>query len=168
VPNKYLVETVSAALLHDTLEDDPRLTPEIFRKRFGLKIFMFVDPITKPDYKTFPGKTSWAKKWALDTPYVRRIMGSPIQVRLVKLADRLNNLISTHSMVANGAVDGTGKISKKVIYYILETETFYLPLAKATSFYYYKRLRIHLEALKKLVPDWENARAELLGEVENR
>lgn len=159
-----LEKVVAASLLHDSLEDDAALTIALFVERFGQDVYELVKPLTKPDYRAFPGADREAKKWSRDTVYVAALVRSPLEVRLIKLSDRLNNLISTRALyLERGAVAAEGY--EKAVSYIMSTETFYLPLAREASVYHYLRLKAHVEALKKLVPDWPNERRAFLAKV---
>lgn len=129
---------VAAALLHDALEDDVRLTDALFVSRFGQEVYDLVKPLSKPRYEGLGSKQQ------LFRSYVEGIANAALEVRLIKLADRLNNIVSTRAMrTVNG----------KVLAYIAETEKFYLPIAQATSEYYFLRLKFQVEQLKLFVGD---------------
>lgn len=160
-PSRKEGDTVAGALLHDVLEDDPSFTRQKIRREFGSRVASLVLPLTKPDYRAFPGETSQQKKWEMNRHYIANLATANRAARLIKLADRLNNVISTRALVE--AAPELAPHERKVVFYILETETFYLPLARATSRHYHERLDFHLDRLKERFTDWESTRAEALA-----
>jgi GTP pyrophosphokinase len=77
--------TISAALLHDTVEDT-RYSLELLRKDFGNEVADLVDGVTKLDKLTY-GPTAEAET-------LRKMviaMSKDIRVLVIKLADRLHN-----------------------------------------------------------------------------
>lgn len=77
--------TISAALLHDTIEDTD-YSADLLRKEFGDEIANLVDGVTKLDRLTY-GPTAEAET-------VRKMvvaMAKDIRVLVIKLADRLHN-----------------------------------------------------------------------------
>lgn len=129
-------KVIAAALLHDSLEDDARLTDAFFVGRFGREVYELVKPLTKPK------NADPALKPQMIRGYISGIASASLEVRLIKLADRLNNIISTRALRT---------VNDKVLAYIAETEQFYLPIAQTTSDYYYARLSFHLSELKLFV-----------------
>jgi GTP pyrophosphokinase len=124
---KVTPELVAGALLHDVLEDDADMTDEQFRDEFGEKIFSIVKPLSKPDYRGYPGETKEDKKYALNLDYFASLGEAPEEPRIIKLADRLNNILCIHLSPKPG----------KMEFYIKETEEFYMPFAREVSEYYY-------------------------------
>jgi len=131
-------ELIAGALLHDTLEDDEELTDEDFFASFGEDLFEIVKPLSKPDYNSYPGETKKEKKKALNKEYYAIIESAPNESKIIKLADRLNNLLCIHLSPKQGKMD----------FYIEETEEFYLPFAKKLSEYYYDMIKPVIENLK--------------------
>jgi guanosine-3',5'-bis(diphosphate) 3'-pyrophosphohydrolase len=79
-------ETISAALLHDTVEDTPYTLAEL-RSEFGEDIAALVDGVTKLD------KVKYGESAEAET--VRKMvvaMSRDIRVLVIKLADRLHNM----------------------------------------------------------------------------
>ena len=132
------VELVAGALLHDVLEDDTDMTDEQFREEFGERIFSIVKPLSKPDYREYPGDTKEDKKYALNLDYFARLRRAPEESRIIKLADRLNNILCIHLSPKPG----------KMEFYVKETEVFYMPFAEEVSDHYYNRIKNRVRELR--------------------
>src|SRR3989338_7351755 len=80
-------ETVSAALLHDALEDSP-VTAEELEKEFGPNIAFLVQSVTKLHRVSYSGEKEYIEN------FHKMILATAKDVRvvLIKLADRFNNL----------------------------------------------------------------------------
>jgi (p)ppGpp synthase/HD superfamily hydrolase len=146
-------ELVAGALLHDVLEDDADMTDEQFRKEFGEKVFSIVKPLSKPDYREYPGNTKEDKKYALNLDYFASLRGAPEESRIIKLADRLNNILCIHLSPKLG----------KMKFYVKETEEFYMPFAEEVSEYYYNIIDKRIEELRarKALPNRKINKEEL-------
>jgi guanosine-3',5'-bis(diphosphate) 3'-pyrophosphohydrolase len=82
------VETLIAAILHDTLEDTP-LTPESITTEFGATVTELVDGVTKLD------KLQFRDRQEANAESFRKMllaMSRDLRVILIKLADRLHNM----------------------------------------------------------------------------
>ncbi|MFC5579255.1 RelA/SpoT family protein [Lysobacter niabensis] len=82
------VETLVAAILHDTLEDTP-LTPESITTEFGTTVTELVDGVTKLD------KLQFRDRQEANAESFRKMllaMSRDLRVILIKLADRLHNM----------------------------------------------------------------------------
>ncbi len=121
---------VAMALLHDTLEDDPRIKESAFKKKFGKKIFSMVKFLSKPRLIDFDGKNLEEIKLKRDKAYFKQLKKAPLEAKIVKAADRLNNI---QCLVKNTRL-------KKVKRILFETKNFYLPFVKSFSNYFYKKL----------------------------
>lgn len=87
-------EILAAALLHDTIEDVPRVTKEEIREKFGPNVEAIVEGCTKVTHYT--GDQQTFKKLVH-----RKIFSGAaarLEVMIVKLADRLHNLRTLSSM----------------------------------------------------------------------
>ncbi|MFH1366434.1 MAG: HD domain-containing protein [Patescibacteria group bacterium] len=104
---------IVAALLHDIVEDIPSWTIERVRDEFGDKVAFYVDLMTKPDIKDFSSKEE------VDKVYHTRFSFAPREFFLLKLSDRLHNLITLWACTPE-------KRARK----IEETITYYLPYAE--------------------------------------
>ena len=130
---------IVGALLHDALEDDPEFTEERCQKEFSDNILRIIKPLTKEKQGT--NRTlSQEEIFALNRKHVAAIEHAPENSKLIKLADRYNNLSSVP------AIAGTLKAQR----YIRETEELFLPLAEKTSNFFYQKLKSKLEELKRM------------------
>lgn len=104
---------IATALLHDIVEDSEYWTIERVQIEFGDEIALLVEWLTKPP------KDSFATKEERDAMYHGRFQFAPRKFFLVKLADRLHNLLTLE-------VCSPEKQERK----ICETEHYYLPYAE--------------------------------------
>jgi GTP pyrophosphokinase len=87
-------QTLTAALLHDVVEDTPATAPEI-EGRFGKAVALLVDGVSKLD------KLSFESEQQAQAENFRKMllaMARDVRVILVKLADRLHNMHTMASM----------------------------------------------------------------------
>lgn len=106
-------DTIVAALLHDIVEDIESWTHERVRAEFGENVARYVWYVTKPSIEEFDGR-----KRARDRRYRGNLMHAPREAIIIKLADRLHNLLTQWDTSEE-------KRRRK----IQETEYFYLLLA---------------------------------------
>ncbi|MHC1785909.1 MAG: bifunctional (p)ppGpp synthetase/guanosine-3',5'-bis(diphosphate) 3'-pyrophosphohydrolase [Christensenellales bacterium] len=81
--------TIAAGLLHDTVEDNERITLEMIEKEFGGEVALLVDGVTKL------GRLNFSDREEQQAESLRKMilaMGRDIRVVLIKLADRLHNM----------------------------------------------------------------------------
>ena len=117
---------ISIALLHDVMEDDRAVTDNALRKMFGERVAEGVKLLTKEDWRLITGGSEGEKKARRDDEYNERLRSAPRDLLIVKLADRLNNV----RRLSNSN-------PRKRAQYMEETKSHYLPLAKATSSFFY-------------------------------
>jgi len=79
------VDLIIAALCHDTVEDSEDVEPELLESFFGPAIASMVLDVTKPP--AAPGE-----KEARDRAYLDKLPKLSMRSRLLKLADRIDNL----------------------------------------------------------------------------
>lgn len=83
--------TIAASLLHDTVEDCDDIPLETIQKEFGEEIAVLVDGVTKL------GKLNFHDREEQQAESLRKMilaMGRDIRVVLIKLADRLHNMLT--------------------------------------------------------------------------
>lgn len=109
------IETLIAAILHDTLEDTP-LSREALASKFGETVAELVDGVTKLDKLQFRDRQEAA---AESFRKMMLAMSRDLRVILIKLADRL------HNMRTLGAQDSSSR--ERIA---LETLEVYAPIAQ--------------------------------------
>lgn len=124
----YDPEVVMAALLHDAIEDCG-YTREQIALTFGENVAMLVDGVSIPE-------GNFANREDRMAAYHQKFLAAvakDVRVLLIKLADRLHNLSTCHSLSREAQQKN-----------VKETEEFYIPLAK-------ERGAPHLELEEMLV-----------------
>ena len=128
------VEVLTAALLHDTLEDT-EITYEDLRRDFGPRVAEIVKLVTKQE------ETSPEEEAEIDRAYLQGIREAKDPgVALLKLADRLDNV---RCMRFNPRAEKRAK-------YIRKTEALYLPLAREKHEYLAKAIQEGIGKLKEI------------------
>lgn len=111
VTNVYVIV---AAILHDIIEDVPTEWNETrIAKEFGEQVAAYVFWVTKPPVADFKNDKS-----VRDREYHFRLARAPREALIIKLADRIHNLLTLW-----------GSSEVKRMRKIRETQDFYLPLA---------------------------------------
>jgi guanosine-3',5'-bis(diphosphate) 3'-pyrophosphohydrolase len=113
-------ELLAAALLHDVVEDSA-VTREGIAAQFGEAVADWVQVLTKP------AKAERQHDW--EDHYYAAIEAAPLQARLIKCADRLDNL---RLIAFRGAEKATS--------YRVETRERVLPIAAITDATFYNEL----------------------------
>lgn len=126
-------EVLQAALLHDVVEDTP-VTVKDIEAQFGQKTAEYVDWLTKPPAEGF------ASKEQLNAYQADRIARAPQQVRMVKVADRIDNVSDLHLLPSDGKMER----------YLKDTRENYLRLAKDTDPALYRFLDLRVSQLENL------------------
>lgn len=108
-------DLICSALLHDILEDSKVLTPQILELNFGAYVAYLVTTLTKDVH------IDESKREQVNNAYVQRISDATDDVRIIKLASRLDNFrcLSFH-------------LKRNPIRYINETITWYAPMVAAS------------------------------------
>ena len=127
------IDVLNAALLHDVVEDSP-LTVSDIKHQFGGRTAGFVELLTKPSSSAFSSKEECNRFQA------QRLAAAPREVRMVKVADRLDNVGDLHLLPPNG------KMSR----YLKDTRENYLPLAQDTSDALHAALQLRVCQLERL------------------
>ena len=107
-------EMLAAALLHDVLEDSDILTPAVISYNFGVRVSHIVEVLTKE-----VGVKDGPLRQKIDAAYRDRLMASDVDCRIVKLADRVDNL---RCIAFN--------LKKNPYRYVKETIECYVPMAE--------------------------------------
>jgi len=107
---------IVAALLHDIVEDIPEWTIKRVKLEFGVEVAKLVEWLTKPAQE-FPQKEE------RDKAYHKRFDSAPREFFLIKLPDRLHNMITLWGIKGK---DYQEKKARK----IEETKRYYLPFAE--------------------------------------
>lgn len=107
-------DAIVAALLHDIVEDIPEWNYDRIRDMFGTDVAMIVWYVTKPPLAEFAGD-----KRARDRRYHENLLHAPRMAVMVKLADRMHNLLTQWETT-----------EEKRFRKIQETQDFYLTLAE--------------------------------------
>ncbi|MEN9946598.1 MAG: hypothetical protein RLZZ293_984, partial [Pseudomonadota bacterium] len=118
-------QTIASALMHDVIEDTSVTKEELIRV-FGNKIAELVDSVTKLD------KLHFESEEAAHAEYFRKVvlaMAKDVRVILIKLADRLHNMLTLGSM----RPDKQRRIAN-------ETMEIYVPIANKIGLH-----KVHLE-----------------------
>jgi (p)ppGpp synthase/HD superfamily hydrolase len=127
--------SLASAVLHDVIEDGvSRPTVENLESKFGEEIASTVDYLSKPE-----GAAGVDSKELHQ--YHESFFSAPLHVRMVKLADRLDNMRETL------LVD----IPRFQNRYLKETREIYLPLAEITNAYYCEQLEMLCSELESLL-----------------
>ena len=140
--------TISAGLLHDTVEDCEGITLETVRKEFGGEVAELVDGVTKLN------RLNFANREEAQAESIRKMilaMSRDIRVVLIKLADRLHNMYTLRYQPQ----DRQRAIAR-------ETLDIYAPLAHRLGVYALKQDLEDL-SLKYLDPDGYNNIVHLVG-----
>lgn len=76
-------EIISAAILHDTIEDCEGVTQEILRQEFGMRVALFVAQESEDKSK------KWEERKAATIEHIKH---APKEVQMIALADKLSNM----------------------------------------------------------------------------
>ena len=126
-------EVLQAALLHDVVEDTPTTIQDI-EANFGKKTAEYVDWLTKPSQEGFGSKQE------LNAHQAGRIKRAPKEVRMIKLADRMDNISDLHLLPPNGKMER----------YVKDTRENYLDLAAQTDLKIYGKMQLRVTQLEQL------------------
>ena len=130
---------IATALLHDSVEmSNGKLTIGRVEEVFGRPIAMMVSILTKPSLKP---DTPFVEREQKLKIYRERISHASVETKLVKLADRLDNLRDSIDILDKGFQ----------MRYLKETRDFYLPMADFTDPYLYDEMGIACERLENAI-----------------
>ncbi|OGM18979.1 hypothetical protein A2686_01505 [Candidatus Woesebacteria bacterium RIFCSPHIGHO2_01_FULL_38_10] len=135
------LDIVTAALLHDMLEDNFLLTSSRIKVTFGERVAALVSTITKPAKEDPRFKSNNERhQW-----YFEQIRNGSPEAKIIKLADRLQNLRTLASCP-----------SEKQIAKIKETNEVYLPLIADVAKEYPKKASYLLTQLEDALASLTN------------
>ncbi|UVS70236.1 HD domain-containing protein [Nitrososphaera viennensis] len=141
---------IASAILHDVMEDDERILNLYESKaygfeaylayRFGTKVQEIASDLKIKPLELFPGETEDERKAARFWDYCSLLAKADYDVKVIKLADRLNNMAFIYSLPGH----------EKQKRYMREAEDFYLAYAmmEPSMPQFYARLRRAYEALR--------------------
>ncbi len=134
---------IAAALLHDIIEDIPGWNEERVSDAFNRTVAQYVYWVTKPEIKLFADD-----KEERNRVYHQNLNHAPREAMIIKLADRLHNLITLWGV-------NEEKQRRKV----RETQDFYLSLAEKEI------LLIHEieEALMSIMNSWQKPKEPVIA-----
>lgn len=127
-------EIIAGAILHDVLEDDLSIDESKFRYEFGEKVYSLVKSLTKPEKENFLGFDLDEKRKTRNEFYFNNIKNSCFETKIIKLADRLNNILSLDKV--------TEEKRKRII---KDTKEHYIPLAKKVDDYFLDKIENNLK-----------------------
>ncbi|MBL8151221.1 MAG: bifunctional (p)ppGpp synthetase/guanosine-3',5'-bis(diphosphate) 3'-pyrophosphohydrolase [Blastocatellia bacterium] len=130
---------IAAAILHDVVEDS-EVTIETIRDSFDEDVAEIVLTLTKP-----PHSPSVSRHQQLSA-YHEKIFISPERIKLIKLADRLDNI--------REAISTTDIAFQKK--YLKETREIYLPLAALTNSFFHTEISAYCDRLEEALREYAN------------
>jgi (p)ppGpp synthase/HD superfamily hydrolase len=127
------------AILHDSMEDstEPAQVAAWIQAELGDDVAHFVEWLTKPPKSGFAHLPEADAKAARETAYMESVQQLPAHVRLVKVIDRINNLLCVHK--SPGKIEG----------YVQETIRHHLPLAASVDTELVEQMAFIIEALQR-------------------
>jgi GTP pyrophosphokinase len=130
---------IASALLHDSVEmSGGKLTISNVEESFGRPIAMMVSILSKPPLKA---DTPFVERDQKLKIYRERIAHASVETKLVKLADRLDNVRDSQDILDKGFQ----------MRYLKETKDFYLPLAETTDPYLQEELELACGRLENAI-----------------
>lgn len=109
-------DVLVAALLHDTLEDSDILNSEVLEYNFGPYVSYLVETLTK-EIRVDDGPL----REQIDREYVQRLKNASEDCRIIKLADRLDNIRCLEF-----------NLKRNPYKYVKETSEHYMPMAEGS------------------------------------
>lgn len=143
---------ISSAILHDVMEDNDRILDvytshaygfdAYFRHRFGEYIYHIASTLKTKPLENYPGSNEEEQKISRFTDYCSTLSNSKYEIKIIKLADRLNNMKFISQIPKHD----------KIKRYLREAEDFYIafPLFPPQSLDYYQEIRKAYEELKSI------------------
>ena len=117
---------ISSAILHDVMEDNDRILDlytshaygfdAYFRHRFGEYVYNVANTLKTKPLENYPGSNENEKKISRFTDYCVTLSKSKYDIKIIKLADRLNNMKFMAQIPKH----------EKIKRYLREAEDFYI------------------------------------------
>jgi len=143
---------ITSAILHDVMEDNDRILnlyssqsygfDAYFRHRFGEYVYTVANTLKTKPLENYSGSDEEEQKFVRFTDYCSDLTNSKYDVKIIKLADRLNNM-KFMAQIPN---------HEKIQRYLREAEEFYLAfsLFPPQTLDFYKEIRKAYDELKRL------------------
>ncbi len=143
---------IASSILHDVMEDNDRILnlysshsygfDAYFRHRFGEYVYTVANTLKTKPLENYSGSNEEEQKFVRFTDYCSDLTNSKYDVKIIKLADRLNNM-KFMAQIQN---------HEKIQRYLREAEEFYLAfsLLPPQTLDYYKEIRKAYDELKRL------------------
>lgn len=143
---------ITSAILHDVMEDNDRILnlytshaygfDAYFRHRFGEYVYSIANTLKTKPLENYPGSNEEEQKMARFTDYCSVLSNSKYDTKIIKLADRLNNM-KFISQIPN---------HEKIKRYLREAEDFYtaFTLFPPQTIDFYKEIRKAYDDLKRI------------------
>ena len=151
--NKVMTQIqIVSAVLHDVLEDNDRILDlytskaygfnAYFEHRFGSYVSKNALTLKTKPLEIYPGSNDTEKEFERFRDYCNVLLKSDYDVKVIKLADRLNNMIFMQSTPDH----------KKIKRYIREAEDFYLAYPTIDPYMpdFYAEMRDTYDQLRKI------------------
>lgn len=139
LPEDEREDALVAAILHDTLEDDPNITSVQLSKSFSPRAIRWVRDLTR---QAGYDHASNEEKLQLAREYMKELRNADKAPRLIKLADRL---VNQYLMVESAQA-----MLLALKRYVVETEELFVPLATRTSGKFFKAIQNQLKVMKEV------------------
>jgi len=143
---------ITSAILHDVMEDNDRILnlyssqaygfEAYFRHRFGEYVYSVANTLKTKPLENYSGSDEEEQKFIRFTEYCSDLTNSKYDVKIIKLADRLNNM-RFMAQIPN---------HEKIQRYLREAEEFYLAfsLFPPQTLDFYKEIRKAYDELKRI------------------
>jgi (p)ppGpp synthase/HD superfamily hydrolase len=127
------------AILRDSMEDsdDPSSVRGWIEAELGDDVGRFVERLTKPPKSEFAHLSEAEAKEAREAAYMDVVRQLPAHIKLVKVIDRINNLLCVH------------KSPSKIEGYVQETIRYHLPLAASVDSELVEQMGFLIEVLER-------------------
>lgn len=127
---------IKAALLHDAMNDDLSLTPDVFQATFGDEAFKLIKPLILPNIDSFEGTETDKREISMEI-YLTNLYNSEFESKVIAMACAHNKLLCLPVIPDAG-------LQQRII---MDTSTYFIPFAKQNVPIYATKL---LETFQKL------------------